>query len=80
MSRYDKFMHNIKTATKRKRNYTQITCYKVLASLVLVYGCENLAMKRSDGRKTGTAEMFSLRRVSVCSLIDHVHNTIRRAL
>jgi hypothetical protein len=50
---------------------------------MLIYGGGNWALNRSERRKTGTAEMRSLRRVSGYTLTDHtrVHNmTIRNAL
>jgi hypothetical protein len=42
---------------------------------MLVYGSENWALNRSEGRVPGTAEMRFLRRVSGYQFTDHARNT-----
>jgi hypothetical protein len=42
---------------------------------MLMYGSENLALNRSELRKTDTAEMRFLRHISGYTSTDHVRNT-----
>jgi hypothetical protein len=43
-----------------------------------MYGGENWALNRSERRETEAGEMRSLRRVSGCTLTDHIGNTTIR--
>jgi hypothetical protein len=43
---------------------TQLKFYEVIADSVLIYGCENWALSRPDGRVITPAEMKFLRSVS----------------
>jgi hypothetical protein len=53
----------------------QIKFHKATAAPAFMYGSENWALNESGRRAIGTAEMRFLRRVSRCTLTDHVHNT-----
>jgi hypothetical protein len=50
------------TVKSKTEKDSQIKFYKVMTYSVLLYGSENLALSRSEGRKIETAEMRFLRR------------------
>jgi hypothetical protein len=70
-----------RTLKNKTRKDTQIKFYKVITGPMFVYGSVNWALNRSEGRKTETAKICFLRRVSEYALTDHVYTTtIRNAL
>jgi hypothetical protein len=60
--------------TNKTRKDTQLKCYKVMAVPTLLYGCETLALNRSDKRKIETAEVRFLRHVAGHTRRDEISN------
>jgi hypothetical protein len=63
-----------RTLIRKTRKETNLKFYKVMATPVLLYGCETRTLKKRDWNRIQAAEMKYLRTVKGCSKLDQLRN------